>query len=295
MNVTFNSTTDGIDAINTAASAFAKAQMQVATGKRINTPSDDPQGTKTAILERSYMDQLDAYSASADAASSRLSAADSTLSDVINQITSAISTATGAQGSTATSTVRDAAATALAGIQSALAADINTSVQGVHIFAGTATTATPYAQVNGAWVYQGNNTPVKINVQAGRSVTIGFDGQAIFQGSASTDLLSTINGLITSIKGGDDAGTATGIQALQDAFTRATVAQTSLGSDENSVTNASSQLSTLYTAADSRRSKVEDANLALASTTMSQADTAYKAALGAVSATEKVTLLDYLK
>ena len=295
MRLTFNPMTDGIDAINTAASNLAKAQQQVATGKRINLPSDDPQGIKTAILERALMGGLDAYAQSTNAASSRLASADTMLSDIVDKITSAISTATGAQGSTATQPVRDAAVATLAGLRDALAGDINTSSQGVHIFAGSKSNAVPYAKVGGAWVYQGDNTPVQVAVQDGRKVTIGFDGQAVFQGGASTDLLSTIDGLITSINGGDDAATGTGIQDLQNAFSRATQAQARLGSDENAVTDVTSQLTALRTAADARRSKVEDANLAQAATAMQQSDTAYRAALGAVSSVEKISLLDYLK
>ena len=47
-------------------------------------------------------------------------------------------------------------------------------------------------------------------------------------------------------------------------------------------------------AAMSRVSTFEDANLAEAVSSMNRADTAYKAALGAVSTAARVSLLDYL-
>ena len=44
-----------------------------------------------------------------------------------------------------------------------------------------------------------------------------------------------------------------------------------------------------------RLSSVEDVDLAEAATKLSQADTAYRAALGSVATLGKVTLMDYLK
>jgi flagellin-like hook-associated protein FlgL len=54
-------------------------------------------------------------------------------------------------------------------------------------------------------------------------------------------------------------------------------------------------MSALRQAAESQRAKLEDANLAEAIARMSQADTSYRGALGAVSIAERQTLLDYLR
>jgi flagellin-like hook-associated protein FlgL len=54
------------------------------------------------------------------------------------------------------------------------------------------------------------------------------------------------------------------------------------------------RLEDMRIAAMSRVSKFEDANLAEAISDMSRADSAYRAALGAVSTAARVSLLDYL-
>jgi flagellar hook-associated protein 3 FlgL len=67
------------------------------------------------------------------------------------------------------------------------------------------------------------------------------------------------------------------------------------GADERGVDAATARLPAMRLAADSRRSRLEDANMAEAITRMNEADIAYRAALSAVSSAERVSLLDYLK
>jgi flagellar hook-associated protein 3 FlgL len=132
-------------------------------------------------------------------------------------------------------------------------------------------------------------------IDAGRQVAQTWDGQAVFQGSAATDVFTNLDNLVTAVRNGDDAGIQQGIDALQAAFGRATAAQNRLGSDENSVQDATARLTNLRVATDTRRSQNEDTNLADAISRMNQAQTAYKAALAAVAATGQLSLFDYLR
>ena len=84
MRITFSSIRDGVNAINTAASQLAAAQMQVSNGKRINAPSDDPRAAQRVINSQATIDALDAYKSVAESAGSRLSAIDSALGDVVD-------------------------------------------------------------------------------------------------------------------------------------------------------------------------------------------------------------------
>ncbi len=81
---------------------------------------------------------------------------------------------------------------------------------------------------------------------------------------------------------------------FQGAFDRATAAESRVGSDMNAIDGEKSRLEEMRLAAMTRVSKLEDANLAEAISGMNRADTAYKAALGAVSTATRVSLLDYL-
>lgn len=295
MAVTFDVVRDGIPAINTAAASLAQAEEEVATGKAWQTIAGNPTAAASAVGDHAELGQLDAFTSTTNAVSSRQSAADSTLTDVINQLTSAISTVTGAQGTTAGQSTLDAAADTLTAVRESIASDVNTTFQGTYLFSGSQVTQAAYAQVGGVWTYQGDNAPVSVEINTGTSVNETWNGQAILQGGDSTDVLTTLDNLATAVKSGDQAGMTAGLAALQSAFSRATQAQDALGSDENSVTAATSRLSALSLATDTRRSQDEDANVADAASQMSQAQTAYQAVLMTIAQTRQLSLFDFLQ
>lgn len=295
MRVIFDLMRDGLSAINTAANQFAKAQQEVATGRRINTVSDDPLGASQAIGEHATMATIDAYTATSNSASAKLSATDNVLAGIVDKLSSAIVTGTSARGSTVDQTARDSAAAAIRGLRDSLVTDFNTTFNGTHLFSGTAVDQPPYAQVDGTWTYQGNSDTTQVEVQHGQLVSTTVNGQAVAQGSDTTDVFTTLDQLADAIESGDDDAITNGLSALDRAFDRTLQAQGRLGAAENTVDDATSRLQALRQAADTRRSTLEDANLAESATKMSQASTAYQAALGAVSSAERQSLLDYLQ
>jgi len=295
MGLTFNLMRDGLGAINTASAQLQQAQIEAATGKRIRKPSDDPAGAQQALAERAELGAIDAYQHSADSASARLAAADSALGDMVDKLTQAVSTVMSVRGSSVQPAVRASAATTLVGIRDAILADLNTSFQGNSVFSGGKVDQPSYALVGGVWTYQGDTNVVQVDVDRVRTVTIGFNGQSLAQGSDAEDVLTTIDKMIAAVTSGDETAMAAGSDALNRAFDRANQAQGRLGADESAIADTQVRLTMRHTSVDARRSKLEDANMAEALTRMSQADTAYKAALGAVSSVEKLSLLDYLQ
>jgi flagellin-like hook-associated protein FlgL len=87
---------------------------------------------------------------------------------------------------------------------------------------------------------------------------------------------------------------AAGIQAIERAFARATGTQTRVGLDMQTLDEGQLQVQADRIATKANLSKDEDANMAQAITDMTQADTAYRAALQAASL-QKVSLLDFLR
>jgi flagellar hook-associated protein 3 FlgL len=294
MRVTFNVLRDGLEAIQTAASNYARAQWKVSSGRQMQAPSDDPAAAQRIVVERSEVATIDAYTRTSDTASGRLTALDSVLGDIVDKLTQATTAATSARGTTATQATRDAAAMALAGARDAIAGDINTIYGGAHLFSGSNVDVPAYVNGGGTWTYQGNNQAVMVDADRDRSVVSTLDGQAILKGGDATDVLSSLDTLIAAVTAGNSAAIGTGIDALGRAFTRAVQAQSQIGSDEASVADGQSRLSTLRLAAMTRLSKDQDANLANAMTDMSQAQTAYEAALGAVGTASRRSLLDYI-
>jgi flagellar hook-associated protein 3 FlgL len=295
MRVIYDLFRDGMSAINDAAADLPLARQQVATGRRITQPSDDPLAAEQAIGEHATLASIDAYTRTTASAAARLAAADNVLNGIVDKITSALVAGTSARGSNVDASARTAAAAQVRGLRDSLVGDFNTTFRGTYLFSGTVSDTPAYALVGGVWSYQGNAETAQVEVEQNRLVSTTFDGARIAKGSASADLFTTLDDLASAIEAGDNDGIGTALAALDAAFDRATAAQGRLGADENGVDGASTRLGALRTIADARRSKLEDADFAASVTRLTAATNAYQAALGAVSAAERTSLLDYLR
>jgi flagellar hook-associated protein 3 FlgL len=295
MRVTFSQIQGSLDAINIAAAQFARAQQQVASGKRMQRPSDDPMGTERAIQDLSAIGTIDSYSQTSGTAAARLSVLDGALSSMTDILTDALATATSGHGSTVNQITRDTASAKLLALRDGLAGSLNTTFQGVYVFGGTESSTQPYSNATGAWVYAGNSSSVTVDTSPNHTVSLSRDGQAIAKGSDATDVFAVIETLAAAVSAGNDAAVTTGIDALSRAFTRVVKAQSQVGTDESGLADGDVQLGSLRLAATQRLSGDQDVNMAQAITQMSRAQTAYQAALGAVGTASKSSLLDYLR
>jgi flagellar hook-associated protein 3 FlgL len=295
MRIIFDVLRDGLSSINQASSALARAQQQVASGRRLSAISDDPRAAEAAIGERATLGAIDAYTRTRDSAAARLAAIDVALGGIGDKLTSAIVAGLSARGTNINPAARAAAAQSVRGLRDAILADINATFNGRALFAGTAVDQRAYALVAGAWTYQGNAATVQVEVEANRLVDVTLDGQGILQGSDSQNVLAVLDDLALAIEAGDNTAIGTGLDALQRAFDRTERAHGLMGADQHGLDEATARLAALRIAADARRASLEDANMAEAITRLSQAENAYRAALGAVSTAERQSLLDYLR
>lgn len=297
MRVTFDMTfRNGVYDIHRASEAFMRAQREVASGRRLHVPSDDPSATAQVIGEYAEQRAIDSYARASDSASSRLMVADSVLSDVILRIQDAQVKTSAASNSFLTQPQRDALALELEGIRDALLTAVNQQYRGTYMFSGTMVTTTPFAKDAAGQVsaYQGNGEGQALDVDRSRSVAVTFDG-----GELVGDLFVSLDQLVTAVRTGNTNGpgfsTTDGMGKLQQAFDRATAMQSRVGAALNDVDEQQARLAEVRRASVARRSSLEDANMAEAISKMQQARTAHEAAIAAVGAASRPSLLDYLK
>lgn len=295
MRIIFDVIRDGLSAIETANAQLGRAQQQLATGKRVSGAGDDPLAVQQAIGERTAIGAIDAYTRTNDAAAAQLALADDVLTGITDKLTAASVAGLSARGAHVNDAARGAAAERVRSLREALVTDINTTFRGSHLFGGTNVDQPPYVQIAGTWTYQGNATASQVEVDRGRLVSITFSGQQILQGSDASSVLTSLDELATAIEANDSDGMEAGIAAIERAFTRTQRAIGALGADEQGIDEAGIRLASMRQAAEIRRSGLEDANIVEAATRMNQADTAYRAALAAVSTAERQSLLDYLR
>jgi len=298
MRTTFNSQfRDGAAGIEAATQRIIEAQRQVSTGKKLNKISDDPAGAASAIAERNALGAVEQYEKTSQNIGSRLTVVDTVLDDVISKLTKVQTVALAGRGTPKTQLERDAAAEELRGLREALLDNLNATFHGTFIFSGANATTPPYTVGGGGVVgaYAGSATEQGVDIGDGRAVTVAFNGNAIAQGTDGQHMFDALDDLITAVVAGDETNVTSGIQAMERAFQRATAAQSSLGNDMHEIDTQKLRLQQMRLSGTERLSKLEEANMAEAITSMTNAEAAYQAALGAVGTATRASLMDYLK
>lgn len=298
MRVTFTSMfRNGLRDINQAAEDLARAQREVSSLRRVQLPSDDPAAAAAIVGERSEMRVFDSYARASDSVDSRLRVIDSALSDVIGNLTYAQTAAAAARSSFVTEEQRDAYASQLLGVRDAILSDLSIQYRGTHVFSGTAATVAPYEKDAAGTVqaYAGDGGRMVLDIDRSRSVEVTIDAKSFVQGADAEDLFRVFDDLVTAVRAADAAGIDAGMAGLQRAFERVTAAQSRVGTGLATIESNKIRLGEMRRASDTRRSELEDANLADAITRMQQANAAHGAAVAAVGSSTRLSLLDFLR
>jgi flagellar hook-associated protein 3 FlgL len=298
MRVTYNGTfiTNRAE-LERSSERLAEWQQQVSSGRRVNAASDDPAAASAGIRERNQIAVQDQYSAAADSASARLTVIDTVLSDVLLRLDDSRVAILSARGSQVTPEQREAAARQLESLRDALASSFNTSFKGTYPFAGSAGTTPPYQQLASGVVVANaiDQTPVRLDIDVHTSVQITYSAEAIGRGSDAEDLFQHLEKAIAAVRAGNDADMQAASDGLKAVFNRATAAQSLVGASMRAIEVQQGRVGALRRASEARIGELEGADMAEAISGMTQAEAAYRAALGAVAATGRVSLMDYLR
>jgi flagellar hook-associated protein 3 FlgL len=298
VRVTFKTLHDqGTAGIEGASTRLLNAQRQVSSGRRIDRPSDDPSASATSVVERSSVAATEQYQKAANSVLSRLTVADTVLTDLIDKLTAAQSQVLAAQGNPKTDQERETAAQALLGLREAIFEDLNTSFRGTYIFGGAAGTVRPYAKNGSGGIdpYAGSTREVQIDIDSDQSIAVAFDGDALARGSEADNVFTVLDQAVTAARNGDSATLTQTMGALERAFARATELQSRVGAGMRAVEDQTTRLTQIRITGQARVAELENVDMADAITRMTEADAAYRAALGAASKAASVSLIDYLR
>ena len=270
------------------------ATLELASGSRINQPSDDPAGAAQMVANRDLSSQADTFLRSITSVNGLLQTADSTLSSVVTALQRAISLGVQGANGTLSNSDRSDIANELGGIQQQLISLANTSYQGEFIFAGTATiqpfvaSSTSSSGVS----YQGTAGTNTVQVGTNYSLQINQPGSQIFS-AAGGDVFQSVADLVTALQTNSNIGNA--IVAVRGAFDHVTSQRVFYGNAVNQLNAQQNYLNSekvdLATAANS----ISGADMAQTAATLTQAEVALNAELAAMGKISQNNLFDYLK
>lgn len=269
------------------------ALLQLASGQRINKPSDDPAGAATVVQIHDRSSQADAFLSSIGTINGQLQMADSTLSSVVTALTRAI--ALGVQG--ATGTLSDENRLALAqevtGVRDQLLSLANVSYEGRYIFSGTAQVQ-PFvadATAPSGVRYDGNSGVNSILVGNGFRVQVNLPGDQMFA-AAGSDMFQAMNDLITSLQ--SNSGIDTAVSSVRQAFDYVTGQRVFYGNAINQLSAQQTYLNDEKLQLSQQENTVAGADVAGVASQLVNSQNARDAALAAAGKMSQGSLFDYL-
>jgi len=224
-----------------------QANQRVATGKRINKPSDDPMGIQETLALRTSISQIQQYERNIDSNRLYFGTADSSLDAIGLGITRALELAqTGATGTVGAETRANLALEVQAILDQTIQ-EANTQVKGYYLFGGTELLNPPYAANAGGLgaVYSGNADRLEVEVAPGITAPVTRPGFEVF----GTDMNPALTGttLIADLNGG--AGITPGSFNITDRAGNVGVVNIVAGMTVNNVIAAINGAGTNITAA----------------------------------------------
>lgn len=183
--------------------ALLQTQTAVSSGKRINSPADDPVGAAIASSTRSAISQFDQYKSNQDRASYLLNMGESTLGSVYDALAHVKEQLVAAGNGSYTDAERKAIAQDLQGTLAQLVGLANTSDGvGGFLFAGNKESAAPFMQTGNSVTYNGDATVQQLEVSSNRFQAVKVAGDELFQ------KVRPGNGTFTTAASASNAGTA---------------------------------------------------------------------------------------
>jgi len=182
-------------------SGLVRTQQQIASGRRILTPSDDPVGAARA-LEVSQSQSLNTqYGVNRQHAKSSLSAVEGTLSSVTTLLQDVKTTVVAAGNGTLSDIERGFMATELRGrFEELLGLANSRDAMGNYLFSGFQTATPAFSEgALGVVQYDGDQGQRLMQVDSTRQMAASSPGQTVFQGGGQ-DVFETLNDLITLLQ-----------------------------------------------------------------------------------------------
>lgn len=299
MRVNPNYSADILAAIGQTQINQQTAIQQLASGKRVAVPSDDPAASAAMVENQARTDRDDVYLQSVTSLKAQLQTADSALSAVITNLTRAITLGTEGANATMSAANRQQIAADVQGVFDGVLQVANTQYQGVYLFSGTKVDTVPFSlnAATGVITYNGNSGTAAVNqIAIGDSRTIqgNVPGDQLFQ-NASGSVLDSLQGLVTALKTGDSTAITNATSAVSTSLGQLSTQRIFYGNTVNQLNSATTYLQNDKVNLASQENDLIGVDITKAASDLSQAVVANNAALSAFAKMSQQTLLDYLK
>lgn len=269
--------------------------LELATGRRINQPSDGPAAAAQIVQNHDEASQVDSFNQSLSSINGQFQTADSTLNSVETALQRAITLGVqAANDGTLSDADRGAIASELQGIKTQLVSLANTSYQGRFIFSGTMQTQPFVLDENSpsGVTYAGNANVNSVTVGNGYQMQTNLPGEQVFN-APHGDMFQSIADLTNAVL--TDNGIASAITEVRGAFDNVTQQRVFYGNNMNQVTSQEAYLNNVKVQLSSQENTIAGADIASVASDLVQTENSRQTALQAIGLRPPTSLFDFLQ
>ena len=278
------------DTISRNTQRLQKSQASIASGKRINKPSDDPIGTIQAIKQRARIDRIDQFTRNIDDGLGSLNRTDTVLGEVRNQLVRAKEIALAQANSTADASVRASAAKEVAVILEDIVSLANTEFSGRFIFAGRKTQTQPFELDASTVTYHGDEGKIQRQIGFHETIQTNIGGMTVFP-----QIFDTLVNLREALQQNDQTATLATLADLDANIETTLNTQADVGARVNRLDTQKERMEDAKIEMTKILSDTEDVDLAEAITEFTLKQTALQAALESAAKMFQSSLLNFLR
>lgn len=265
-----------------------KYQSQLATGRKIRVPSDDPVGASRSLRARTDLARNQQYAKNVDDAMSWLDMTESSLTELNSVLQRAKEiTVQGANGSLADED-RQKVAQELEQLKQHVLQVGNNKYADRYIFAGTKTTAEPFASDG---TYNGNDGAIEYNIGPANSIKVNITGNDV----DITGIYNLLNTVQQGLEGDDSVNLSAQLGELEKKLDNVLEQRAAVGARANRAELVKNRLADDDITFNQLLANVEDVDIAAVSIKISEARFVYEASLLSASRIIQPSLADFLR
>ncbi len=278
--------------------ALMRAQEKLATGRRVNRPSDDPAAAHRAVSSRAQLLVLNQFSRNMGEARAWMATTEYALQGVSDSLIEVRTLAIQAANGTLSDSDRENIAQLVDSLNEHIFKLTQERYSGRYVFSGTRTDRPPFERSGDDVVYLGNSVSMRVNIGEGHPLTFNLTGEEVFMGlgAGGRSLFKILSDLSSAIRAGDLERVGGELLAdLDAALERVAEKLGTAGAVTERLEKMEQVVSGLVVKHRELLSLAEDADLAEAAMDFQFKHTAYQAALAACARAIMPTIMDYLK
>jgi len=289
-----------LNSLSSIGERIARAQREVSTGKRLTTPSDDPDSTAALISLRAQLSRTTQTKTNLSRFKTEVDGAESTLQSAVTLFDRVMSLGSQAASGTSNAVTRAGIADELKAIVERFAGLANTEVGGRYVFAGDSDQSPAYrvdfdTQTPPWGAYLGSASSREASDPLGVSFTVAMTAAEIFDNADPTkNVFQSVETLRQALVTGDDSAVKDALAPLAEVSQHLNAALMFYGMVQTQVSDGISTSESLILRLNSEKAALEDADTASAILELEQATFQQEAALKVRAASPTKSLFEYL-